>query len=384
MSDLTVLEFHGGPRERGGSHGEQLREEIPQFYEAWLSAMSISHGSEAGYGAPVVGSSEADYLAFAAAHLPASREYAPELVVEVEGVAEGSGFPFEKLFLLNCFDEATCHGPALLHAGLHGCTTFAATGRATSDGTTYVGQGWDMPEYYPPYLFRLLGGNEPDALVIGHPGILAGTGINEHGLSIVWNTLKSADAGVGVPATFVVRKALQARELSELVGNVITSRRGNGMNFIAADEDAAVNLELSATRYHFTYSHGILGHANHFEAPEFLALELDLPAAAPDTLLRSARMRELLQRNQGTIDRVVLEEILRDHAGGPGSICRHHARGFTTLISVIYVPRERKMLATNGNPCMNEFVEYALEPTTAGAAAGGRADTVVTSAAYDR
>jgi isopenicillin-N N-acyltransferase like protein len=362
MSELPVVEFRGGPRERGASHGEQLRDEIGAFYDVWIEAMTRSHGAEAGYGSPAVGWSEADYVAYAGAHLPAAREYAPELVEEIEGIAEGSGVSFERLFLLNCFDEAACHGPGLLRPG-RGCTAFAATGRATVDGVSYIGQGWDAPDYYPTYLFRVIADDQPDILVISHPGLLGGTGINQDGIAIVWNTLKASNAGIGVPATFVVRKALQSPELAELVGNVISSQRANGMNFIAADKDAAIDLELSPSRYHTTYSHGILHHANHFEAPEFLALEADLPLALPDSILRSGRMRELLERNVGSIDQKVLFELMQDHAAGPGSICRHDARGITSVTWVIYVPAEKKVWATNCNPCTEPFIEYSVEST---------------------
>lgn len=350
MGELRVIECRGGAGERGRSHGEQLRNEVRDFYAAWVD-----------YARSQSGATEQDLISYAVAHLPASREYAPELVEEVEGIAAGAGVPFERVFLMNCFDEVACHGPSIIKAGLHGCTAFAATGVATADGRSYVGQGWDMPPLCPPYLLRLISDDQPDALLVSHPGLVGGTGVNEHGLAIVWNTLKAKDVGLGVPAVFVARKALQATELAELVGNVIGSQRANGMNFVAADSVAAINLELSATRYHTTYCTGILSHANHFEAPEFLELEADSPLLAPDTLLRSGRMRVLLEEKRGLIDLEALQSIMADHAGAPGSICRHDAKGFSTVVSVIYAPDERAMWATNGNPCVEPFIRYSLE-----------------------
>jgi isopenicillin-N N-acyltransferase-like protein len=357
MSELPVIECRGGAGERGRSHGEQLRNEVRDFYTAWVEHTRAQSGA-----------TEDDLISYASAHLPASKEYAPELVEEVAGIATGAGMPFESVFLLNCFDEVACHGPGIIKAGLHGCTTFAATGRATSDGRSYVGQGWDMPPLCPPNLLHLISDDQPDVLLVSHPGLVGGAGINEHGLAIVWNTLKAKDAGLGVPAPFVVRKALQATELAALVGSVIGSQRANGMNFVAADPVAAIDLELSATRYHATYSSGILAHANHFEAPEFLELELDIPLDAPDTLLRSGRMRVLLEERHGSVDLTALQSILADHVGGPGSICRHNARGFTTVVSLICVPSERAIWATNGNPCVESFVRYSVERADSGAA----------------
>lgn len=358
MTDaVPVVDLIGGPKERGRSHGEQLRAEIGAFYEAWKAQWRYQDKTQES------GVSERDLLDYAVAHVPASRHYAPELVEEIEGIAEGSGLSFEQIFALNCFDEIACHGPSLITTGMHGCTAFAATGRATSDGRTYIGQGWDMPPYYSPYFFRHSGGDSPDLLVLSHPGILGGTGINENGLALVWNTLKSRDAGLGVPAPIVLRKGLAATELADMIGRILLARRANGMNFIVGDNVQAMNLELSATRYAVTYSHGVLAHANHHEAPILLAagVEMEFPEIVPDSLLRSGRVKELLEQQFGSIEPKMLQDVMKDHANFPGSICRHsNVRGFETRSAVIYNPTERIAWASNGNPCIRPFVEYSV------------------------
>jgi isopenicillin-N N-acyltransferase-like protein len=355
MEAVDVIELHGDARERGVIHGLELADTIHSFYRGWVDLATAE-----------LHTSERDILSYAQSHLPASRAYAPDLVAEVEGIAEGSGMEFNQIFALNCFDEVMCHGPQLLTSGLHGCTAFAATGRATADGKPYIGQGWDMPRLYPPYFFRISGPETPAALVFSHAAIVGGTGINEHGLSLCWNTLKASDRGVGAPATFVVRRALQAKDISEMVGNAIGAQRANGMNFVLADSDQAVDLEMSATRYNLSYCCGVLSHANHYEAPELLQYEMDLPLSVPDTLLRSGRMRHLLEDRRGELTpRMLQQEVLTDHAGGPGSICRHECRGFETTVSMMFSPSERKVWATNGNPCSSEFVEYDVSAATA-------------------
>lgn len=358
MDRIRLVELRGEAGARGYQHGRTLLEDIGRFYERWI---------EAAVGGSGASHAEDDYLRYASAHLPAARAYAPDLVEEVDGIAQGAGVAFEKVFALNCFDEVSCHGPALLKRSFHGCTAFAAAGRATRTGTTYIGQGWDIDAWYPPIIFRIATADgAPEALVFGHPAIIGGTGINRHGLALVWNTLKSADARPGVPATFVVRKALQQPTLPSLVGAVINCHRANGLNFIAGASYGAVDIEVSATRYSVSYSGTTLHHANHHEAPQLLQFEADHPLAVPDTLIRSGRMKQLLDEHFGTIDLDVCQQILRDHAGRPGSICRHlhdelpggKAR---TQASLLYVPAEGRMLATNGPACEAEFVGYDLQ-----------------------
>ncbi len=191
--------------------------------------------------------------------------------------------------------------------------------------------------------------------------------MNDRGLAIVWTSLKSNDARVGVPAPLVLRKALQAPNLGTLISNVIRSSRANGMNFIAADACGAVDIDLSATRYQVTYCPGILTRANHYESPEMLSFEADLPVTAPDTLLRSGRMKELLERNEGAIDHEVLMQIYCDHAHAPGSICLHPWEGWTTAVTPLFDPSQGLMWASNGRPCEAGFAEYSL-PTHAMAA----------------
>lgn len=144
-SGLCVLEFRGTEHEIGHRHGTQLREEIGLFYGDLLRQMCRDRGT-----------TEDDLLSYARAHLPAAKEYAPELVDEIRGISEGAEFQFDQVFLINCFDEVCWHGPSLLTKGLHACTAFAASGRATVDGKCYVGESWDAPDFHPPYLFRLL------------------------------------------------------------------------------------------------------------------------------------------------------------------------------------------------------------------------------------
>jgi isopenicillin-N N-acyltransferase like protein len=350
MSELLVVECRGTPHERGVAHGQQLRDQVHEAHSAFTARVTSDFGT-----------TERDLVELVTSYLPASRAYAPELVAEIEGIAEGSGLPFESIFFLNCHDELACHGPSILARGMPGCTAFAASVGATVDGHAYIGQGWDYYDDLPVVLLRLSGDDTPTMLVLSMPGVAGGPGINQHGLAMVWNTLKANDAGAGVPAPFVLRKGLQATNLADLVRDVVCSQRANGMNFIAADAQAAVDIELSATRFHVTYCEGVLGHANHYEAPPLLGFEADLPTALPDTLLRAGRMRVLLNERCGAIDLAALKEIMTDHCSGPGSICRHSFADLSTMSSIICDTAALTMWATNGNPCTEAFVSYSVE-----------------------
>src|SRR5438552_2251699 len=96
MEPTRVVQISGTPAERGYQHGAALSGAIGRFYERWMSEASAKQD-------PL---QERDVLSYAGSHLPETRAYAPDLVEEVEGIAAGSDVTFEKVWFLNCFDEA--------------------------------------------------------------------------------------------------------------------------------------------------------------------------------------------------------------------------------------------------------------------------------------
>jgi len=58
-------------------------------------------------------------------------------------------------------------------------------------------------------------------------------------LGLVWNSLKPTDTRFGVPAPFLIRKAMQQKSLSEAVGVVINAYRANGLNYILGRSSTA-------------------------------------------------------------------------------------------------------------------------------------------------
>jgi len=148
MNRLPVIELRGTPSERGYQHGRALAGEIARTYERFVSDTTA--------GSPPV--SERDLLAYAQGHLPESRAYAPDLVEEVEGIAAGAGMPFEKLWLLNAWDEADAIRLYQKVNARRACTSFAATGASTTDGRTIIGQNWDIYVGFDPVILKVAAG----------------------------------------------------------------------------------------------------------------------------------------------------------------------------------------------------------------------------------
>jgi isopenicillin-N N-acyltransferase-like protein len=350
---IPIVDLAGTPGERGLAHGRALAEGIDRFYERWM--LNASAGPR-----PIA---ERDAVAFALGLLPEIRTQAPDLVEEVEGIAEGSGIPFEKVWFLNCFDEA---GGYWLYKGLNqgkACTTFAATGRSTVDGTTYVGQSWDINDWYESVLLRIAPAeDELGALIYSHPGVVGGMGMNVNGVCLVWNSLQPTDQHDGVPIPFLVRLALRQPKLSNAISATLKPVRAIGYNFILGQDFGAVCIEAAASKQHLTYVGDHFAHGNHYEAPELLELE-GHKTYEGSSFIRAGRMNQLLNEAAGHIDLDRCQNFLRDHANYPGSICAHldpPHYPYLTKAAVVFVPAERAMYLSDGPPCGAPFVAHRV------------------------
>ncbi len=358
MEPTRVVELSGTPAERGYQHGVALSAAIGRLYDRWMS--------EAGAKKDPV--QERDVLSYAWSHLPETRAYAPDIVEEVEGIASGADIPFERVWFLNCFDEAANYRSYRERNALgHACTAFAATGRSTVGGVTYVAQNWDISDWYDSVILDIKPGDgEHGALVYTHPGIVGGSGINRLGISLVWNSLHANDCRTGIPCTVLVRKALQQSKLSDAIQAVVGGVRAIGFNFIIGHDFGAVNVEASATQHRFRYISTHDAHANHYQEPDQLRFEGN-PTGIACSFIKGSRVKQRLDDIAGQIDLDVCQDVLRDHANYPGSVCIHEDPpagrcDSHSQASLIYVPAERLMLASGGPPCEYPYAEYRLDP----------------------
>ncbi|MBI3977209.1 MAG: hypothetical protein HY331_03395 [Chloroflexi bacterium] len=373
MGPTDVFTFHGTPRERGRQHGEALRAHVHEFYAALVE--DICRRPQA----PIA---ESAVVSYAAKHIPPTRDYAPDLYDEIGGIAEGADLRLDRVFVLNCFDElGALRVPALAErllgqapAGLTpadtGCTTFGFYGQATRDGQVCLGQTYDIQHWYQPHSFtlRIPGDAErPEAIAFTHAGVIGCVGINADGITVLQNSLKPLDTRPGAPYPVVVRKALQQRHLGNAIAAIAGAPRATGANYVLGSPETVVNLETSATRFSFTYVvDEIWGHSNHYLEPEMLDCEARRAAGSASTLLRNGRIRHLVRRHAGTLDRAAGRAFLSDHLNAPDSICRHTVVSASsprgdgkTIAAMVAVPAERVMEISDGNPCEGRWAAIA-------------------------
>ena len=300
-------------------------------------------------------------------YLPLAREYAPEIVDEMKGIAAGSKLDFQDIFFLNITYEIS--GLPVM-----GCTSFAIAGDATASGEVIAGQNFDYMNLWEEYmvLLKMKPIDSPSILALAPPGSLGLIGLNSAGISLNLNLLRNKDSLTPqgeVPSHIILRKVLTSENISEAISMIASAGRRSAKNYLLASEQgdiADVEVTLDDIDINFP-RRSILTHANSFKTERFKRNDL-APVLLADSYVRSQRLFRLMESHYGNLSVDIIKELLKDHNNYPDSICRHPnprnplpmGRIMKTLVSLISCPKERKVYIALGNPCENEYIEYRL------------------------
>ncbi len=359
---IRELRLKGTPYERGVQHGAALATEIHTLYDAWVACAVRQQ--------PPV--SERELLSFVGSHHDPAAAFAPHWMDEIRGIADGAKLDPLRVFALNCWDELCSWFSVRSGEMVAGCTSFAL--RPNASGRVLIGQNQDASGWWRPVVVlreEAVSGDEPATICTGHAGVIGTTGINEDGIALVANSLIPADRGPGAPFTFVMRQALRQRSLEEAVETVVGAPRATGANYVLASTEAAIDLETTRRQTHLEQVHELFTHSNHYLAKSLIGLERGA-ALLPDTYRRPGRLQVLISSQSRVLDVKDVIRALSDHDGRPTSICRHRGDDpraddeMETLGAVVAVPDERALYVTDGFPCSNPLLKFAM-----GASGGG-------------
>lgn len=358
--EVKVLELAGTPYEIGSQHGEALRGQIREFFATAYEVHAAN--------LPMVAGEEA-LLRFCRRSQGFFANYAPDLVDELRGIADGAGLTFDQIVYLNSFLEmedlrAPGLGGRILDGNLWGCSTFNILPAASTDGKSYIGQTFDMEQFYAKFnvLLRIKPSQGPACLVYSLAGLLGLNGFNERGVALVINKIVANDAREGVIYPLVVRKALAQERIGDALGAVIFAPRASGVNYqLASDCGVAFCAETSATYYELLPFDGAIGHTNHYLSPAMRRFETPKWLSHGGSYVRHQVLARRLREGEGAIDAAWLKALTIDHTNYPRCICAHGMPGlgecesFQTIAAVVIDPAARSMWFCHENPCRNEY-----------------------------
>lgn len=354
---FPFLRTEGGPRDVGRQHGQAFGETI-------LGSIVAYRGKFDAIGLPweealKIAGRSGDFL----------RALDPALAEELDGIAEGAEVDPREILAIN-IRTGLMRMVEVAVAEDHECTTAAVLGSATADGHTLMGQNWDQSGVLQAntVVMEQHVTGEPALLFVTEAGILFRHGINDAGVGICGNALRTdleAPADQGAPSPVPRRRALRHTNLADAHRALIETPRSHSGNHMMADAAGnAVDVEaVPGNAFSVEPEAGVLVHSNHFQHPDAEGAFDDRGRRThPDTLYRDCRVRDALTAKRGTISMDDIREALQDHHGYPKSVCRHpdpgsDAIGYTLVSSVIDL-NDRRMLTAPGPACVGTFTEY--------------------------
>ncbi len=358
---FTVVEMTGTRHEMGRRYGRQCRDLIHDLVANFDRMLVPEEYLE-----------EAREVAMGA--LPHVRREAPELVEEIEGIAEGAGLDFEDVFRLSCSQEMNswqgCMKKQAQTTVPDGCTSMAAK----RDGSSLVAWNMDWWVRWQPYMVLLHGRPDdgPAFLSFAMAGSVGRPGLSEH-ISIAANFLPyraspefeaggAQWAGAGIPYSFMARMLLAQDSTADALEMLDRTKRMACLNYTIGDElgDICCVETMPADIAVLRPGDGFITHSNRYHAAEFggLAKE-ELPEKDP----RAYRAWEVLSRRERPLERADIYAAQRSHFPRQSTgVCVHRggAKPAITLLSFVGDLRERQMWAAMGSPCEHRFLRYDL------------------------
>ncbi len=309
MKRPELIQLEGTAYERGRHYGLCAADSIRRNAEAYRILLEHHTGQK----------QEAISRA-ARAFGPVIEAHAPDLLLEMRGIADGAGCDLLDILLVNARSELLTH--------VDECTALAAAPEVTYNGQVLLGQNWDWatsvePE---PVLLQIRQPQKPEILTLVEAGQVGKIGLNSAGLGVCLNFLGHADTGHGLPVHVILRQMLGCEPLGAAIREAYRVPRGGAANILLAHASGEIlDLELTATDVDFVYGDaGWLVHTNHFESLRLRGGDTGI-SISMSTLARAARARRLLSTTarQKQVKFDTFHRILTDHAHGAYAICRH-------------------------------------------------------------
>jgi isopenicillin-N N-acyltransferase-like protein len=365
---LPWVSVSGGPYERGLQHGRQCGDLIARYADVLLRTIRL----EAAWRALAVDPSldRKSLLARCLAFLPQYQAFAPHLVEEMRGIADGAKLDFAEVLLVNTraevmgirSDRVAHRSPGAEARSVDGCTAFALGRSATANTEIVAGQNLDQDPANADLLvmLRVEPDDAPPALMCTFAGLVGYPGINAAGIAVFQNALSTSQwRPRGMPHYLLKRVLLEQVTLAGCMDVLRNARLCSSTNYVLADRNTVLAVETTPDGIATVAAEkDVVVHANHFADP-VLAQDDALLPGMPDSACRASRLAALIAQSPERPTAATMMDMLADHDGHPASICRHEP-GFASIASLVAEADHARLHVTIGNPCQHTAVMYEL------------------------
>src|SRR5262245_38923277 len=220
---LRVLLLEGTPHNRGLIHGRVLRDQVHEVVRLWKTALADVFKMDAdAFIRRFV--RQTDFVA-------AIKKWAPDLLDEIHGLAEGAGVDFDTMLTLQLPDECFIHGEAI---AAERCSSL---GFGQSGGRpACVAQNLDVPSFVDGFQLVLhirQADSDLEAFVFTQVGCIGLNGMDHRAIWVCTNALWQLNSRRdGLPVACVVRGLLQQRTEKEATDFLHTIQHASGQNYV--------------------------------------------------------------------------------------------------------------------------------------------------------
>jgi predicted choloylglycine hydrolase len=359
---IKLLTLEGTPKERGRIHGESLKPMILHAMKIWKVNLRRLTGVDV--------DEYIDKFVAETGLLSAAEKWAPNILAEVDGIAEGTGVDFNTVFAWQSMDEEWWYRIFEKKLGTSAfvghCSLLGQSGQPT-----LLAQNMDLANFYDG-LQVLLHIKDAESSVQTYVFTVAGMvglyGMNSTPLGVGVNTLLSLNHSTqGLPVAFVVRKILEQTSLNDAVRFIHEIKHASGQNYLIGDQEKVVDFECSGNRVCEFAPYGgasVLYHTNHpivnndgISSAE-VAKELALAGRSRE---RYDFLESKLKNSSETVTEKLARDILCSH---DAPVCRHNNHdpaGFCTISSVIMRLSEKAELQLALQPpCSGNYKTFTF------------------------
>ena len=370
IEPFPFVSVSGSPYERGRSYGAAVPDRSAgsaRFYSGQLDGL----GSSPTLRSRLIDEARQGIAAFDEAYLE-----------EMRGIADGSGVPLDAIIMINARTEIVAKARLIANradeeeeedeADNDGCTGAIILPERSATGGVIQGQNWDwQPECAnTAIVLRVQRKNGPDLLTFVEAGGLGRHGMNEAGICVTGNYLRSDRdyCQEGVPLALVRRKALEQEHLALAIKVIATTPKACSTNMmLSQDKGFGIDLECAPDEaFPILPEDGLIVHANHWTNPTALTkLRETGIASAPDSPYRDWRVRQLLNEPRRPLGREDLKAALFDDFLSPFSVCRPPRPGqrgdITASVAMILLEPGKGVMEVAPLPALNRhFTCYSL------------------------
>lgn len=254
----------------------------------------------------------------------------PNLISEIQGVADGAEVDFKRVLLLNCEE---------LRYSEKGCTTIAEVSSKEISLTHNEDTGAEIGDHIEDCI--LITYNLPNLTFTSflYAGELPGSAYNWNNLGLYFsvNYLDPLDPipyPDRIPRDFTARALIEARDLEEALKILGTTSDASGYHYYIGKGDEIISVEQNLDKLSVLNVTGVIAHSNHYTHPQF-ANNMDIDQSSK---FRLKRANEMIDDHKEAL------KILSDRTNAPYTICRLPEDDGLTLSTVKFLPRENKVI----------------------------------------